>query len=261
MRYESDLAQRQFCRVDPDNRLVAAELENHWETALQNLKQAQDEYAHWQQECQQPLHLSAKLREAFMAVGQNVPHIWHQESLSRPQKKALLRCLIDKVVVHRAPKDQVQTRIVWQGGATTTLVVPVTVGSFADLSGADEMKKIILEQASQGQSDDEIATHLTTLGYRSPMRIDIVLPSTVRGVRLKHGILQKRSQSHPRHIPGYLTISQIASTLNLPPHWIYDRIKNGTIQISKDPKTNLYLFPDNAATLTMFQQLREIESS
>ncbi len=258
--YESDLAQRQFCRVDPDNRLVAAELENRWETALQNLKQAQGEYVSWQQERQQPLHLSTKLREAFAAVGQNLPQIWQQDILTRPQKKALLRCLIDKVVVHRAPKDQVQTRIVWQGGETTTLVVPVTVGSFADLSGADEMQKIILELAHQGQPDTEIATHLTTLGYRSPMKTDLVLPSTVRGVRLKHGILQKRSQSHPRHISGYLTISQIARTLNLAPHWIYDRIKNGTIQIGKDPMTNLYLFPDNAATLAMFRQLKAAES-
>ena len=33
-RYEAALAERQFHRVDPDNRLVAAELERRWEAAL-----------------------------------------------------------------------------------------------------------------------------------------------------------------------------------------------------------------------------------
>jgi hypothetical protein len=34
LRYGARLAERQFNRVDPDNRLVAAELERRWETAL-----------------------------------------------------------------------------------------------------------------------------------------------------------------------------------------------------------------------------------
>ena len=40
-RYEAELARRQFTRVDPDNRLVAAELEARWEAALCALKQAE----------------------------------------------------------------------------------------------------------------------------------------------------------------------------------------------------------------------------
>jgi len=40
------------------------------------------------------------------------------------------------------------------------------------------------------------------------------------------------------------------------PHWIYDRIHNGTIQVNKDPETHLFLFPDEPATLESFRQLR-----
>jgi len=71
--------------------------------------------------------------------------------LAQPQRKALLRCLIDKVVVHRAPRDEVQTRIVWKGGATTTFAVPVTVGAFADLQGAAAMEQQILTLFAAGQ--------------------------------------------------------------------------------------------------------------
>ena len=117
------------------------------------------------------------------------------------------------------------------------------------------MERLILERSAAGILDEEIAQELTDLGYRSPMGL-VVLPSTVRGIRLKHGIFQTRSQSHPRRIEGALTISQIATALDIDPHWIYDRIHNGNIQVEKDPKTRLFLFPDSPTTLEQFRHLR-----
>jgi hypothetical protein len=54
-----------------------------------------------------------------------------------------------------------------------------------------------------------------------------VLPSTVKAIRLRHQIWQKRSQSHPRPIPGFLTVPELAMALGTTRHWIYDRIHNG----------------------------------
>lgn len=257
LHYEAELARRQFNRVDPDNRLVAVELERRWEAALRALKQAEESYSQSQPRTAVPVGLSAELKEAFTAIGQKLPQIWDQEVLTREQKKALLRCLIDKVVVHRKTRDTVLARIVWRGGDTTTLKIPIPVGSFADLSTAAEMETIILNLSRQGKSDEMIAEHLTALGHRSPMEPEFVLPSTVRTIRLKHGVFQKRSQSHPRHIDGYLTVSQIAHLLDVSPHWIYDRIHNGTLEVAKDGKTGLYLFPDKPDTLATLQALKE----
>lgn len=257
LRYEAALAGRQFNRVDPDNRLVAAELERRWEEALRALKQAEEAYARQQQEQERAPALPAELQEAFSAIGQRLPDLWQSDVLSRENKKALLRCLIDKVVVHRQVPDRVHTRIVWRGGDVTTIDVPVPVGSFADLSMAEEMETIILELSHQGETDEAIADHLTALGHRSPLKTDRVLPSTVRTVRLKHKIFQVRSQSHPRRVPGYLTLPQVADALDLSPHWIYDRINNGRIQVSKDPGSGLYLFPDEPETLERFKELKQ----
>ena len=44
-RYDAALAERQFNRVDPDNRLVAAELERRWEAALNELRAAEEALA------------------------------------------------------------------------------------------------------------------------------------------------------------------------------------------------------------------------
>jgi hypothetical protein len=257
LRYQAELAWRQFNRVDPDNRLVAAELEKRWEDALRALREAEEIDAQRQPNPEPSAPLPAELKEAFMSIGQKLPQIWHQEVLTRESKKALLRCLIDKIVIHRQVQDRVQTRIVWRGGDITTLEIPVPVGSFADLSSAAEMEQIILDLSRQGKLDEEIAEHLTALGHRSPMQTDRVLPNTVKIVRLKHRVFQKRSQSHPRHINGYLTVPQIARRLDISTHWVYDRINNGCIRVVKDPETAIYLFPNEPATLEMFKDLKD----
>ena len=105
LRYQAALAQRQFTRVDPDNRLVAAELEKRWEAALAELKQAEEEQeTHTVAPC--PLQtLSPELRTAFQAIGKQLPGLWRDGRIGQQHKKALLRALIDKVVVHRVRRD------------------------------------------------------------------------------------------------------------------------------------------------------------
>ena len=257
LQYQAELTWRQFNRVDPDNRLVAAGLEKRWEVALRALREAEVARIQGPPHPAPLLPLPPALKEAFSAIGQKLPWLWQQDLLTRRHKKALLRCLIDKVVIHRLAPDRVQARIVWRGGDTTTMQVPVPVRSFSNLETAPEMEKMIVDLSRQGWLDEEIAKHLTTLGHRSPMQPHGVLPSTVKIIRLRHGIFQERHQSHPRRVEGYLTVSQVAQRLDIPPHWVYDRIHNGCIQIVKDRETGLYLFPDEPATLEMVKQLKD----
>lgn len=158
------------------------------------------------------------------------------------------------MVLHRSARDDVQTRIVWKGGATTTVQLPISVGSWAELSSANKMEAHILTLSREGTSDQEIARQLSDLGYRSPMR-PAVLPSTVKTIRLRHHVFQKRSQSHPRSMAGYLTVPQLAQALDIARHWVYDRIHTGCIHITKDAHTGRYLFPDAPATRELFTQL------
>lgn len=254
LRYQARLAERQFNQADPDNRLVTGELERRWEAALRELKEAEEKFRQPQRP-PAPEALNPQEREAFLQAGRKIPELWRQGRLSPQQQKAFLRCLIDKVVAHRSTPDTLQVRIVWRGGEATAASVSVTVGSLARLSGAAEMENQILHLAQKGKTDEEIAALLTEQGHRSP-KGSTVLPSTVKILRLRHRLFRKRSQSHPRHIPGCLTVPQVARQLRITPHWIYDRIHNGTIAVARDAETNLYLFPDEPRTITLFKQLR-----
>jgi DNA invertase Pin-like site-specific DNA recombinase len=253
LRYESQRAERQFMQSDPENRLVTGELERRWEASLRELKSAEEEFERLQQDTPSYI-IPEDLLDILRDVGPRLPELWHSKLLCDAQKKALLRSLIDKVVIHRLVPDQVQTRVVWRGGATTSDVIRVTVGKFAWLSGAAEMETTIKQMTAEGHSDAAIAEHLTTAGHRSP-RADKVLESTVRLTRLRLGILRKTHQSHPRRVEGFLTIPQLAKKLGVKRWWISDRIHNGTIKAKMDEKKRCYLFPDTPATLAELKAL------
>jgi DNA invertase Pin-like site-specific DNA recombinase len=256
LRYQAALAERQFLQVDPDNRLVAAELERRWEEALNELRQAEAQFAAAPSAAKDLDNINPELREAFTAMGQRLPAIWHKGLLTREQQKSLLRCLIEKVVVHRSTRDCLSVRIIWKGAQNSIFELPIPVGALADYSQAETLTQRILTLFAQGRDDTEIATQLTSEGLRSPMR-SCVLPSTVRNIRLRHGCMQQRHQSHPRHIAGRLTVTQLAKALSVSPHWLYDRIHNGVIRIRPDRTTGLYLFPDQPSTLEQLRQLRD----
>ncbi len=255
LRYEVALARRQYMQVDPENRLVAAELEKQWEASLRNLKCAEDFCKEDKRSEVIPLKITTQLKEAFTQIGKKLPELWSTDLLSREHKKALLRCLIDKVIIFRSQRDSIHTRIAWRGGATTAFDIPIRVGSLCELSNAEKMKQKIVQLSKQGKHDEEIATQLTTQGFRSPMH-EHLLPSTVKTIRLKHGIMKKSCQSHPRRVAGFLTVPQIAKTLDVSRYWIYDRINKGVINAKKETKTNVYLFPDKPETIKQFRKLK-----
>jgi DNA invertase Pin-like site-specific DNA recombinase len=255
LRYQASLAERQFQKADPDNRLVAAELEKRWEAALRELRAVEHGHARDNDPNPDQAPLDAATRQALIAVGSSLPQWWEADRFSREQQKALLRCLIDKVVLHRVAVDRVHCRIVWRGGETTTAEVSVTTGTLNRMSRFAEMKKRILTAARAGQTDEQIAAALTRDGFRSP-RHETVLPSTVKGIRLQERILVEKRQSHPRHVRGHWTVTQVAMRLKVTKYWVYDRIHNGTIAILRDPNTKLYLFPAKPETLRVLRQLQ-----
>jgi hypothetical protein len=256
LRYEAASGERQCRHVDPAHRHVAAALEHAWEMAREVLKQAEAAHKQRAQSGTPPEKvLSPALPATFGAIGATLPALWPTDVLSQAQRTALLRCLMDQVGLQRARRDQMHTRIVWRGGGTTTFAVPVAVGALTALPGAHERAQPIRGLFADGKSEDAMARQLPPHGSRSP-RQPAVVPSPVKGIRLKLGLRQNRSQSPPRRIAGYLPVPQLATALGRTPHWGYHPIKRGTVVMQRDAQPRLYLFPDCPETLEAFGQLR-----
>ena len=251
LRYQAQLAERQFNQSDPDNRLVTAELEKRWEAALAAVAAAEQETP---ADRPQPavLVLDGPMRKTLQQVGRRLPQLWPR--LSAARRKELLRCLVDKVVLHRVQSDAVAVRVVWKGGAFSSATVAVPVKTLQKLSQFNQMQREVLRLCKQGHGDAEAARRLTHAGFRSPS-CATVLPATVREIRLRHGVLLHPGQSRPRKVAGYLTVTALAQRLGILSHWIYDRIHSGVIQVAKDERSGTYLIPDNGKTLQQFRQL------
>jgi hypothetical protein len=108
-----------------------------------------------------------------------LPELWADPSVSREHRKALLRCLIDQVVMRRAARDKADVRIVRRAGEITEMTVMLPVNAISALPRHAEMEARVLELARAGVDDAEIARQLTAEGHRSPSSAE-VLPTTVQ---------------------------------------------------------------------------------
>jgi hypothetical protein len=91
LRYQALIAERQFNRVDPDNRLVASELEHRWEGALRELRLAEEALALHRASRNQPGALSTKERDGFLALGPQLPALWRQPGMTGHTRR---RCCV-----------------------------------------------------------------------------------------------------------------------------------------------------------------------
>src|SRR3712207_6007766 len=181
--------------------------------------------------------------------------IWGDPRTGQAKRKELLRCLIDKVVLRRTGSNVAAVRIVWRGGAVSELEAELPVGTLATMPRGAEMEARVLELARSGLHDEEIVGVLAAEGHRSPQRARGVYPSTVRRIRLRHGIkLPCRCTRWPA-VPGWLTVKATAARLGLSEKWLRDRLRAALIRTRRG-QSGRYLFPDQQEAHAALLQLR-----
>jgi hypothetical protein len=255
-RYAAALAERQFNQVDPDNRLVAAELERRWEAALQEVRMAEETLA---QQVAPPtiaqMALGKALSGKVVSLAGRLPQIWADETTTDAQRKALLRCLVDKVVLERGEHDVALVRIVWRGGAVTNLEVKMKVSSIAKLTRGMEMRDRVLDLVRDGMPDDQIASVLTREGHRTAHCPDEVPLITVQQIKRGAGLKPSAPRNRWTHDSDLLTAPELAARPNIPVIWLYVQIRRKRLLLDQHP-TGAYLFRDAPAILDAIRNLR-----
>jgi len=92
-----DRAWRQYQLTEPENRLVARQLETEWETALAGRARLAEEYERYQR--QRPVQLSATELAAIRALAHDIPALWAAPATTIADRKRLLRAVIESVQV------------------------------------------------------------------------------------------------------------------------------------------------------------------
>jgi hypothetical protein len=253
--YEARLAERQYQLVDPENRLVAGELERRWEQKLIQHQETQEGYVRFQQ-TPPPAKLPPELREQFQHISETLPGLW--PSLSNDQKKELLRSLIAQVILTKEAPDRIAVKIVWVSGHYSVVQAQPPVHREQDVTGYEEMVKRIETMWQQGLDDKQIAKQLTRDGFHSARSTGVV-PQTVMKIRLKRGWHLNLARSrNALELNGHLTARGLAARLGVERTWVYRRIYNGVIganHVARDPQSNVYLIKNDPDLIEQLQQL------
>jgi len=119
-RYEAKHARRQYDAVDPDNRLVAGELERRWNDCLATVARLEDQIQSSSSE--EPKPIGDEERMTVMALAGDLPTLWNDAAASIETRKRILRCVLKEIIV-TAEAGRLRLVLHWQGGDHTRLEV------------------------------------------------------------------------------------------------------------------------------------------
>jgi DNA invertase Pin-like site-specific DNA recombinase len=165
-RYDALRAQRQYDAVEPENRLVARALEQHWEDTLRAVETTERDYAAWQRDHQTTM--TPQERHEIVAIGTDLPRVWHAETTTNADRKHLLRLVVKEVLVdQKRLRGKVWFQINWHTGASTTHDLRRHAVSYQESSDGDQVQARIHRLHAHQQTDRQIAVVLNAEGYRT----------------------------------------------------------------------------------------------
>lgn len=165
--YEARQADRFYRAVDPENRLVARTLERKWEEALQQQRQLEEEHDRFRQ--QMPPELSCVERDRIRSLASDIPALWHASTTTAQDRKAIVRCLIDRVVINvQGDTEFVDVTIHWAGGFISQHQVIRPVAEYGQLRDFDDLAKRIRKLHEAGYTSAKITNQLNQEGFRAP---------------------------------------------------------------------------------------------
>jgi DNA invertase Pin-like site-specific DNA recombinase len=199
--YDAQRAARQYGEVEPENRLVARELERRWEEALHEEVRLKQEY---EQFCaERPAKLSAAQRDQIRQLAQDIPKIWSAETTTPADRQRLIRMLVERVAVEvQGQSEQVKVAITWSGGSVTDHQLVRTVGSYAQLADYPRLCTRIEELRAEGKSMKDVAAGLNAEGYRPPKQVDRFTGGMVSGFLAR--MFEKAGKNYNQQVAGAL---------------------------------------------------------
>jgi hypothetical protein len=167
--YEVDRAHRQYQACEPENRLVARELERRWEEALRQQRQLEEEFARWQRGA--PSRLPEEDREAIRSLACDLPALWQAETTTPADRKRVARLLLERVtVLVDKESERVGVRPHWIGGLVGEHGLSRPVGRYDRRAEYPRLVRRLRELCEGRLSSAEIAGRLNDEGFRPPKR-------------------------------------------------------------------------------------------
>ena len=163
-RYQAQLATRRYEAVDPTNRLVAAELEARWNTALEEVRRLEQELQQFDAAaCDAPV----ADRDTLVSLAQDLPAVWNSATTDMALKQRIVRILIQEVVADVDEHNSETVLLIhWSGGRHSELRVKRNgTGKHSRCTSLEAVE--VVQRMAGIFRDDQIAATLNRLGLRT----------------------------------------------------------------------------------------------
>ena len=248
VQFEVDKASRHYHLVEPENRLVARQLAQEWESKLQAQQQLQEEYERF---CyKQPKKLSSDEQKLIRKLAKNLPDLWSAPTTTQAQRKEIIRQVIDKITVTVEGKSElVQVMIEWSGGDSCQAQIIRPVAKWTQLSYFPQLCERLKQLAEAKLTTDEIIDCLHQEGFRPPKRRPSFNRQIVRTL-MRHLGLGTRSLPKPRELLSEHEwwLPELASTLEMPVPTLYNWVQRGWVKARQqsEPSKHWIIWADKA---------------
>ncbi|MCP4741750.1 MAG: recombinase family protein [Actinomycetales bacterium] len=219
-KYTAQLAKRRYESVDPDNRLVASELEARWNAALAGVRECETRIADLRSSPAPTVS-----REDLVDLATDLRAIWNAPGTDMRTKQRLARTLIEEIIVDVDDDTREVILVVhWKGGQHSELrVTKPATGEHSRRTPAD-VEAIIRDMAGNW-TDDHIAATLNRMGTRTGQGMTWT-GERVRSVRSRckiHGYASRGDGG------AMLTMSEAATKLDVTHYFIRKLIQQGIL--------------------------------
>jgi DNA invertase Pin-like site-specific DNA recombinase len=220
--YESERAARQYHAVEPENRLVARQLEQRWNDRLKELEQVRVQ-------AQEALRGQPLLSEEELAkvriLSADLEEVWEATTTENRDRKRLLQCLIEEVQL-RTEQKHYQVRIVWKGGVVTDRKVLRIKAGKGHATCEDTVE--LVRRLAKEFDDAQIARILNRQGRRTGLGNTFTL-AKVLSLRGHHKIPKcpNKVAQDPRE--GPFTADEAAAELGVTMTTIHRWLRTGVL--------------------------------
>jgi excisionase family DNA binding protein len=221
-RYEAARAHRQYDAVDPENRLVAGDLERRWNERLAEVGRLEDELR-TARDRQLPAITETERAELF-ALGTDLQRLWNHSAGSAATQKRILRAVLEEIIVTVEP-GLLRLKMHWKGSDHTTLeVVKNRVGQHRWKT--DTATEQLICDLARLLPDGNIASVLNRLSIRTA-KGHTWTQQRVRTFRNDHAVAVYRDGERAER--GEVILHEAASRLGVSKMTVIRLIKDGVL--------------------------------
>jgi DNA invertase Pin-like site-specific DNA recombinase len=221
--YEAERIFRQYNAIEPENRLVAAELERRYEQALLEVARLEDELKAFSLG---QSYLGEKEKQSLLELAQDLPKVWNSPTTDMSLKKRIVRTLIQEIVVDvDEDRSTVEMALHWKGDQISQLSIKKNRTGKHRYSADKEVIELVRELARLSP-DKDIARILNRLGYKTG-KGNSFTQSRVTSLRNHHGIPCYQENGTD---PNILNMQQAADRLGISAMTVRRLIEKGLLR-------------------------------